>query len=349
MRVSRITEFQDILLSRGVSGDDSAAKEILKAEYSATEEELLEYFGNGPLEEFFQNQSITEILVNGPEEIWVEKNGALEKTSKKFSCENSLKKYVRRILSARGRKVDQRSPFADCTLLDGSRLHVSIPPSASRILLSIRKFRTSGWTLKNLFEQEMFNQETFNYLKTAVSERKNIFVCGGTGSGKTSLLGAMITEVSSAQRILSLEDIAEIRSDHPHFLSLEARPANIEGEGEIEIRRLLRESLRMRPDRIVVGECRGPEALDLILALNTGHKGSMATIHANSPREALRRLETLAMLVSENLGESAVKNLIGSSVDLIIHLEKRGQRKIASIAELKGVDGGNYLLKESRF
>ncbi|MGZ3662428.1 MAG: CpaF family protein, partial [Bdellovibrionota bacterium] len=182
-----------------------------------------------------------------------------------------------------------------------------------------------------------------------VAEKKNIFVCGGTGSGKTSLLGALLAEVPPTQRILALEDVAELRVNHPHFLSLEARPPNQEGEGELPLARLLRESLRMRPDRLVIGECRGPEALDLLMALNTGHRGSLGTIHANSARDALHRLETLALLGAENLREGAVKTLVASSIHVVVHLEKGPQgRRLTGIAEVKGLEGGNYLLKESR-
>lgn len=348
MNVDRVSLFQNFVLEKGLLGGDEAAKNLLKNELAASDAEISEFFGHGPLESLLADDEITEILVNGPDEIWIEKAGALKKVLLKFSGEESLRRYVRRILSARGKKIDQRTPFADCILEDGSRIHVAIPPTISQgICVSVRKFRKSGWTLDQLSTLGMFNESTLNYLKTNVAGQKNIFLCGGTGSGKTSLLGAMISEASPLQRVIALEDISEIKTNHPHFLSLEARVPNLEGEGEISVRRLLRESLRMRPDRLVVGECRGSEALDMILALNTGHRGSMATIHANSPREALHRLETLALLASENISDHAIKNLIGSSVDIIVHIEKmNGSRKISAISEMKGVDGKNYLLKE---
>lgn len=347
MSMSRITQFQDFMLERGLNGDDAKARGIIREEFTASESELSEFFGHGPLEELFANQDITEILVNGPAQIWAEKSGRLELQQNKFSCEDALKRYVRKILAAKGRKVDQRAPFVDCVMEDGSRVHVAIPPSSKNgICLSIRKFRKEGWKLVDLLGSQMFSVECFEYLQKSILAKKNIFVCGGTGSGKTSLLGALIGEVSPFERIIALEDISEIKTNHPHFISLEARPENLEGEGEVTIKKLLKESLRMRPDRIVVGECRGVEALDLSLALNTGHRGSMATIHANSPRDALCRLETLALLAAENLSERAVKQMIGASVDIVIHLERAKGRKISSIAEIKGVDQGNYLLKE---
>lgn len=347
---NRSTLFQDFVLENGLSAQEEQAKLLLQSELNASPFELSEFFGHGPLEEFFAQEDICEVLVNGPDEIWVERAGILEKTTKQFSSEEALRRYVRRILSARGKKVDQSAPFADCTLEDGSRVHVAIPPVVGKgICLSVRRFRREGWKLEQLCQRGMFSPEILAFLRSKIRERKNIFVCGGTGSGKTSLLGALISEVGAEQRVISLEDIAEIKTMHPHFLAMEARPANLEGGGEIAVRRLLKESLRMRPDRIVVGECRGPEALDMILALNTGHRGSMATIHASSPREALQRLETLALLAAQNVSEHAIQNLIASSVEIIVHLEKSNGRKISSIAEMKGVDGKNYLLKETRF
>lgn len=295
--------------------------------------------------------AITEVLVNGPGEIWAEREGVLALTGLSFAGEEALRRWVRGVLSERGRKVDHASPFADCSLPDGSRLHVAGPPvSRNGMCLSIRKFPARPWSIEGLLRQGALSEGCAAYLKGAVAERKNIFLSGSTGSGKTSLLGALLGEVPAHERIVALEDIAEIKTSHGHFLSMEARPANQEGEGLIELRRLLREALRMRPDRIVVGECRGSEALDLLLALNSGHHGSLGTIHANSPRDALQRLETLALLAGGNLGSQALQNLILGGVQIVVQLGRvGGRRKALCVAEVKGVDSGRFLLKETSF
>lgn len=294
---------------------------------------------------------VTEVLVNGPGEIWAEREGALELTEYSFPSDDSLRRWVRGFLSERGRKVDHASPFADCSLPDGSRVHVVAPPiSRKGLCLSIRKFPEFPWSLEALQGGGAFSDECMAFLRGAVAARKNIFLSGSTGSGKTSLLGALLGEVPAHERIVALEDIAEIKTSHPHFLALEGRPANQEGEGLIELRRLLREALRMRPDRIVVGECRGAEALDLLLALNSGHHGSFGTIHANSPRDALQRLETLALLAGENLGTQALQNLIFGGVQVVVQLGRiGGKRRVVSVAEVRGIDSGRFLLKETNF
>jgi pilus assembly protein CpaF len=304
-----------------------------------------------PLDPFLRDPEVTEILVNGPFSLWAERNGAIERLPAKFEGEEPLWRWVRKCLSRQGRKADHASPFADGILPDGSRIHVVVPPATrAGICLSIRKFPAEAWTLASLERTGMLSPASRGFLLDALKRKKNIFLSGGTGCGKTSLLGALLAEVPPTERVVALEDVAEIKTSHPHFLSLEARPPNQEGEGEIRMHRLLREALRMRPDRIVVGECRGPEALDLLLALNTGHGGSMGTIHANSPREALQRLETLALLAAENLRESALKSLILGGVQIVVQLErKEGRRKLTRIAELKGVDSGCFLLKETIF
>jgi pilus assembly protein CpaF len=313
-----------------------------------TEDELEELFGDGPLRALLAEREVTEILVNGPAEIWVERGGRLERVDAAFSSEESLKRWVRKVLSERGRKIDHRAPFADCSLGCGSRVHVAAAPVSRRgLCLSLRKAPAEPSTLAALEERKALPPAMAAYLQAAVRAKKNIFFSGGTGTGKTTFLCALLGEVAAHERIIALEDVAEIRVRHPHFLSLEARPANQEGEGEITLRQLLKESLRMRPDRLVIGECRGPEALDLLLALNSGHGGSMGTIHANSPREALQRLETLAQLAAGNLNEAAVKSLVCGGIHLVVQLERTPTgRRVASLAELKGTDGGRFLLRE---
>lgn len=346
-----LDRIQSALEERGLSSVDEGARRLAREEIGASEEELEEFFGHGPLKCLIHDDSITEILVNGPKEIWTEKKGLLELFGGSFSCEESLRRYVRRLLAPQGRKVDPRSPFADAMLEGGIRVHVAIPPVAKRgICLSLRKPARLPWSLERFEEVGTIDSAGASILKKFVAEKKNIFVCGGTGTGKTSLLGALLGEVHPSERIIALEDVAEIRVNHPHFLTLEARPANQEGEGEISLSSLLRQSLRMRPDRLVIGECRGTEALDLLMALNTGHKGSFGTIHANSPRDALQRLETLALLAAGNLREAALKVLIASVMQVVVFLERgTNGRKIAAIAEVRGVEGSQYLLKETRF
>lgn len=343
-------EIQNLLMSRGVGAGDPGARDLVRQELEVEERVLEEFFGDGPLADLLVDREISELLVNGRGEIWVERGTGLTRTGRTFSSEEALRLYARRLLSARGRKVDQLSPFADCVTGEGNRVHVVIAPvSKQGTCLSIRKPRLEGWSLGALAGQGAMSPACEAYLRAAVLERKNLFVCGGTGTGKTSLLGALISEAPASERMLCLEDISEIRSTHPHLLQLEARPPNQEGEGEQSLRRLLQESLRMRPDRLIVGECRGAEALDLLMALNTGHAGSMGTIHANSARDALSRLELLALLGSGNLREGAVKSLIASAVQIVIFLEKGGgRRRIAGVAEVKGVDSGCYLLKEMK-
>lgn len=341
---------QAFLLNQGISSTDPTARERVRGAFAVSERLLDEYFGDGPLVSLLDDPTVTEILVNGSDEIWAERSGVLERTGLSFSSDESLRRYTRRLLAYAGRKVDHLSPFSDCMGPNGTRIHAVIPPISKKgVCLSIRKLRVGGWTLDTLLSCGFLEPSHLAYLRSALLHRKNIFVSGGTGTGKTSLLGALIGEVSPQQRVICLEDVTEITTSHPHTLALEARPANQEGEGAQSLRRLLREALRMRPDRIVVGECRGPEALDLLMALNTGHAGSMGTIHANSTRDALSRLELLALLGAENLSDRAVKSLIASSVQVIIHIErKEGRRKVASISELTGVDGGTFLLREIR-
>jgi pilus assembly protein CpaF len=229
-------------------------------------------------------------------------------------------------------------------------VHVAAPPISRRgLCLSLRKPAREPWTLDRFVAGGAMSAAAAALLRGFVLEKRNIFVCGGTGSGKTSLLGGLLAEVPFHQRIIALEDVAELRVNHPHFLAMEARPANQEGEGALPLSRLLRESLRMRPDRLVIGECRGAEALELLMALNTGHGGSLGTIHANSPRDALHRLETLALLAAENLREGAVKSLVASSIHVVVHLEKGSAgRRLTGISEVKGVEGGTYLLREAK-
>ncbi len=351
--MSGLDRIQTLLCDRGVSPEDHSARELARRETGATPAELEEFFGHGPLAGLLGDENVTEILVNGPAEIWAERGGVLARESTAgFAGEESLRRYVRRLLAGQGRRVDPRNPFADAVIEGGVRVHVAVPPVARRgICLSLRKPAGEPWTLDRLEGAGALGGDAAGMLRRLVREKRNVFVSGGTGTGKTSLLGALLAEVPPHERILALEDVAELRVSHPHFLSLEARPPNQEGEGALPLVRLLRESLRMRPDRLVVGECRGPEALELLMALNTGHRGSFGTIHANAPRDALHRLETLALLAAENLREGAVKSLVASAIQVVVHLERGpgGVRRVAAIAEVRGCEGGTYLLKESKY
>jgi pilus assembly protein CpaF len=308
---------------------------------------LAEYFGHGPLEKFFADENVTEILVNSAQDIWVERFGRLEKTEASFLSASSLDRYARRLLLSCGRRVDRKNPFADARLADGSRLCAVIEPAVrDGMHLAIRKFQRERQSLAALEAGGSFSRKARNLLEGFVREGKNIFISGGTGSGKTTLLNALASIVPAEERIITLEDITELQIAHPHVVQLEARPPNAEGEGEIDIRSLLCRALRLRPDRLIMGECRGKEALDLLQALNTGHRGSMGTIHANSAREALARLEMLSLMEARNLNPESIRQYIVSAVHVIVHLERKdGFRLVQSIHELRGVQEGVYLLR----
>ena len=349
--MAHLSEILSFLGEEGISLASPLAPDLVREKFLLDEDRMVALFGHGPVEPFFKDASVTEILVNGFETIFVEREGKMECSGVSFLGDDWLRLWVKRILSEQGRRIDQASPFADATLADGSRVHIAFPPIAKKgVCVSIRKSSPGGWTLEKLAQNGNYSPRHLTFLREALRQRRNIFISGGTGSGKTSLLAALLSECSPAERIIALEDIAELKPNHPHFLSLESRSANQEGRGEIPIHRLLREALRMRPDRLVIGECRGVEALDVLMALNTGHSGSMGTIHANSPRDALRRLETLALLKSENLSETALRNLILGAVNVVVQLSREnGRREICSLVEVKGFDAGNLLLKEIAF
>ncbi|MGH8874514.1 MAG: CpaF family protein [Acidimicrobiia bacterium] len=291
--------------------------------------------GLGPIEVLLRDPTVTDVLVNGPYEVWVERAGRLEPTAVRFSDERALVAAVERVISPLGLRLDQASPMVDARLADGSRLHASIPPVAvDHPVVAVRRFTPAVPDLEALVEAKSIGRETAELLRRAVVERRNLVVAGGTGAGKTTLLNVLSAEIPAGERVVTIEDAAELQLQG-HVVRLEARPANVEGAGEVTLRRLVRSALRLRPDRLVVGEVRGPEALDLIWALNTGHGGSLSTVHANSPDEALWRLETLALSGPERVGEEAVRRQLVAALDLIVQVERRdGRRRVCAVAEV---------------
>ena len=310
--------------------------------------------GLGPLEPLLADPAVDEVMVNGAGAVYVERRGRLERSDASFESETALMHAIERILAPLGRRVDEASPLCDARLADGSRVNVVIPPlSLSGPCLTIRRFRREGFSLRDLVGNGTLAPGAAELLAVAVAARASILVSGGTGSGKTTTLNALSGAIPGEERIVTIEDAAELRLRQRHVIRLESRPASLEGRGEVTIRQLVRNALRMRPDRIVVGEVRGGEALDLLQALNTGHDGSLSTVHANSPEDALRRLETLALMAEVALPHAAVREQVASAVDLVVHQARQagGSRAVTSIAEVVRVAGGagtRELLHEGR-
>jgi pilus assembly protein CpaF len=300
--------------------------------------------GLGPLEPLLADPGVDEVMVNGPGEVWVERRGRLERIGAvRFGGDAELMHSIERILAPLGRRVDEASPLCDARLADGSRVNVVIPPLAlSGPCLTIRKFRRQGFSLEDLVANGTLPAPLAEMLASCVRARASILVSGGTGSGKTTTLGALSASIPDGERIVTIEDAAELRLRQRHVVRLESRPANLEGRGEVSIRALVRNALRMRPDRIVVGEVRGGEALDMLMALNTGHEGSLTTVHANSPEDALRRVETLALMAGVGLPHEAVREQVASALQLVVHQARlpSGARRIESVAEVVRVAGG---------
>jgi pilus assembly protein CpaF len=298
--------------------------------------------GLGPLEPLLQDESITDIMVNGPNQVYVERKGKLTLTDVVFRDNQHVMGIAQRIVTAIGRRVDESSPICDARLMDGSRVNVIAPPLAIRgCSISIRKFSTKKITLDIMASQNNISQNLCKVLKIAGAVRLNIIISGGTGSGKTTLLNALSQMIDHGERIVTIEDAAELQLQQPHVVPLETRPRNLEGEGEITMRDLVKNALRMRPDRIILGEVRGPEAMDLLQAMNTGHDGSMGTLHANTPREALTRLENMVGMSGINLPSKAVRTQISSAVNLIVQISRMrdGIRRITHVTELVGMEG----------
>jgi pilus assembly protein CpaF len=297
--------------------------------------------GHGPLERPLADEAVTEVMINGPYDIWVERAGRLHHTPIQFTDESHLRRIINKIVAQVGRRIDESSPMVDARLPDGSRVNAVLPPlSLSGPLVTIRKFSKRRLDLGDMIKLGTLSKESVTFLEACVRAELNILVCGGTGSGKTTLLNAMSTAIPNEDRIVTIEDAAELRLNQRHVLRLEARPKNVEGEGEIPIRALVRNALRMRPDRIIVGEVRGPEALDMLQAMNTGHDGSLSTIHANAPRDALARVETMVLMAGYDLPVRAIREQVASALDLIVHLERLqdGSRRVTAITEVQRME-----------
>ena len=313
------------------------------------EELISEILGLGPIEPLLKDPSVTEVMVNGPDSIYIERKGRLQKTDVRFRNTEHLMHIIGRIVTAVGHRVDESSPMVDARLADGSRVNVIIPPlSLTGPCVTIRKFSKDVLTVDKMIEFGSFDQRMAEFLEDCVKGRLNIVVSGGTGSGKTTLLNVLSSYVPATERIVTLEDSAELQLKQDHVVTLETRPPNIEGEGEVTMRDLVRNALRMRPDRIIVGECRTGEALDMLQAMNTGHDGSMTTAHANSARDALSRLETMVLMSGMELPLRAIRSQIASAVDIIVQIARLrdGSRKIINIAEVTGMEGDIITLQD---
>jgi pilus assembly protein CpaF len=302
---------------------------------------LNELFGLGPLEVLLNDPTVSDILVNRHDQIYVEREGKLELTELVFKDDRHLFRIIERIVSTVGRRIDESSPMVDARLQDGSRVNAVIPPLAlDGPVLSIRRFRTERLGAQDLVARETLTQPMLDFLQAAVAARLNIIISGGTGAGKTTMLNVLSGFISESERIVTIEDAAELSLRQRHVVRMETRPANIEGNGAIKQRQLLINSLRMRPDRIIVGEVRGEEALDMLQAMNTGHDGSLTTIHANGPRDALHRLDTMVAMANLNIPERAVKQQVASAVHVVLQLTRMadGTRKVTAISEITGME-----------
>ena len=308
-----------------------------------------EAIGLGPLEELLSNSQVTEIMVNAKDEIFIEQSGKIIKSDLEFTSNKAILDVIERIVTPLGRRIDESSPMVDARLKDGSRVNAIIPPLAIKgPTITIRKFPEKRILIEDLVGYFSLDDDMATFLKLCVATKKNILISGGTGSGKTTLLNVLASFIPNGERVITIEDAAELKLDHDHLISLEARPGNNEGKGTINIRDLVKNSLRMRPDRIVIGECRGPEALDMLQAMNTGHEGSLSTLHANTPRDAIARLETMIMMAGMDLPLNAIREQIASAVDILVQQSRFscGSRKITYITEVTGIESGKIQLQD---
>ncbi|MFZ5542795.1 MAG: ATPase, T2SS/T4P/T4SS family [Pseudomonadota bacterium] len=343
LRTETLRLVQEIVAGLGASLPAHLDRALLMREV------LNEAVGLGPLEELLADDSVTEIMVNRHDEIFVERSGRLTQHPLAFTSDRAVMGVIERIVAPLGRRIDESSPMVDARLKDGSRVNAIIPPLAIKgPTLTIRKFAARKLTAEDLASYGSISGAMVEFLRMCVLHRKNIIVSGGTGSGKTTFLNVLSNFIPDGERIVTIEDAAELRLNHSHLVSLEARPSNVEGRGAVSIRDLVKNSLRMRPDRIVVGECRSGEALDMLQAMNTGHEGSLTTLHANTPRDALARLETLVLMAGMDLPLAAIREQIASAVDIIVQQTRFacGSRKVTSITEVTGMENGRIQLLE---
>jgi pilus assembly protein CpaF len=319
------------------------ARELLQTEV------INEVVGYGPIQSFLDDPSVTEIMVNGPAAIFIERDGRLTKTDKTFTDGGHVMRIIEKVIARLGRRLDEASPMVDARLPDGSRVNAIIPPLALLgPCVTIRKFAADPFTADDLVSFGTMTPKMRTFLEACVKARLNVLVSGGTGSGKTTTLNVLSSFIPEDERIVTIEDAAELQLQQPHVLPLESRPANIEGKGEVTIRHLVRNSLRMRPDRIIVGECRGGEALDMLQAMNTGHDGSLSTLHSNSPRDTISRLETMVLMAGTELPVRAIREQIASAIDLIVQQTRLrdGSRRINYITEVQRMEGDGIVLED---
>ena len=343
MDVSRTAEVRDTI--KGMYDEILQEESIIlgRRERDALFEQIVaEILGLGPLEPLLADESITEIMVNGPKKIFVERAGKLQRINITFESDEHLMRIIERIVAPLGRRIDESSPTVDARLKDGSRVNAVIPPiSLQGPILTIRKFFKKPLTVEDLIRFGTITEEAIEFLRASVVAATNVLISGGTGTGKTTFLNVLSGYIPGDERIVTIENAAELQLRQDHVVILESRPANVEGRGEISIRDLVINALRMRPDRIVVGECRGGEALDMLQAMNTGHEGSMTTLHANHTRDALSRLETMVLMSGMELPHRAIREQVASAIDMIVQLERLrdGSRRVTSITEVQGMEG----------
>jgi pilus assembly protein CpaF len=310
---------------------------------------LADILGYGPLEPLLADNTVTEVMVNGHQTVYVERYGKIEKTNVSFEDNEHLMRIIDRIVAPLGRRVDEASPMVDARLPSGYRVNATIPPlSLDGPLLTIRKFAQTPYTAQDLVANGTLTPKLTNFLKACVEARVNLVISGGTGTGKTTLLNVVSAFIPSNERIVTIEDTAELQLKQEHVVRMEKRPPNVEGKGEVTIRALVINALRMRPDRIIVGESRGPEALDMLQAMNTGHDGSMTTIHSNSPRDSLRRIETMVLMAGMELPLTAIREQVASAIQLVVHVDRLrdGTRKVVQVTEVQGMEGETILMQD---
>jgi len=337
-----------VLLTRELRGNAELGARIPQLVKDIVDEAL----GLGPLEDLLADGEITDILVNHKDEIYVERNGRLQRTNKRFLSDNHLHSVIERIIAPLGRRIDESSPMVDARLPDGSRVNAIIAPLAvGGPVLSIRKFSRRRYTLEDLIRVGTLTEPMASFLHACVLLRKNIVIAGGAGSGKTTLLNVLSTFIPDGERIVTIEDAVELQLAQRHWVRLEARPQNVEGKGRVTTRELFRNALRMRPDRIIIGECRGEETLDMLQAMNTGHEGSMTTIHANSPRDVISRLDSMVLMSSIELPIRSIRQMVASAVQIFLQISRfpDGTRKITSVSEVVGISRGTEIVLKDLF